>query len=289
MALSLVERAHSRTLALALDEQGQINLPPAAPATADDQALVRALATLYLASQLELAGLVPAVETLTGVAMSGGITVDLGPAAKLLHDYWLGRNQRFHPAERRAFFARLFGVEIANDVSPGPVPVNAGFDDRMITLCESLYKLDERTYNVQYGSPPAQASMRSAALAVADNLLHRGPGIAVFAAKEIVATIQQCIQILQQSTVQRAFSEQSVWGVVRAVLGRYARSQPDVDTFVRRGKAGLVVLSWLADTLPSLASGFSLVVPLNHPVISAAQDWLESSLAVREGAATAAV
>jgi hypothetical protein len=129
--------------------------------------------------------------------------------------------------------------------------------------------------------------MRAAALAVADNLLHRGPGIAVYAAQEIIATIRQCIQILQQTPIQRAFSEQTVWGVVRAILARYGHAQPDVDTYVRRGKAGLVVLSWLADSLPTLAGGFSLVVNLDHPVISAAQDWLESSLAVREGAAPA--
>src|SRR5437763_535258 len=76
MALSLVEQAETRTLALALDQSGAIELPDAAPVSADDQAMIRASATLYLAAQLESAGLISAVETLSGLAMSGGINVD---------------------------------------------------------------------------------------------------------------------------------------------------------------------------------------------------------------------
>jgi hypothetical protein len=285
MALALVDRAHARTVAFTLNELGEIDLPSAVPATADDQALLRALATLYLASQLEFAGLVPAVESLSGLAISGGVSADLGKAASLVAEFWKARNQRLHEAERRAFFSQLFGAETSEN-APGARPAtNAAFDDTMITLCESLYKLDERTADAQYGSPPAQATIRAAALEVANNLLHRGPGIAVYAAQEIIATIRQCIQILQQTSIQHAFSEHNVWGVVRAVLSRNAHAEPDVDNYVRRGKAGLMVLSWLADSLPAIGGGLQLVVSLDHPVIAAAQEWLESSLAVRESAA----
>src|SRR5205814_495829 len=114
----------------------------------------------YLASQLEFAGLVPAVETLSGVGISGGISADLGPAADLLAHFWQERNQRFHEQERRGFFARLFGAETADPAPAG----NAGFDDTMITLCESLYKLDEQGVDEHFGSPSAQAKMRAAAL-----------------------------------------------------------------------------------------------------------------------------
>jgi len=78
-ASALAERAESRAIALAFDAIGDIVLPEAVPATADDQALIRALAPLYLAAQLEEASLLTAVETLCGLAVSGSLQQDLGP------------------------------------------------------------------------------------------------------------------------------------------------------------------------------------------------------------------
>jgi hypothetical protein len=278
-ALGLIDRAHERTFAFALNDFGEVELPTATPATPDDQALLRALSTLYLASQLELAGLVPAVETLSGVAISGGVQGDLGEAATPIAEFWKARNQRFHENERRAFYTRLFGTETVLAAPAGTPHSNRGFDDAMISLCESLYKLDEQS---SYGHSSAPARMRAAALRVAENLLHRGTGVDVFAAQEIVATIQQCIQILQQPSLQRAFHERSVWGTVRGILRRYNQTEPDADNYVRRGKSGMMVLSWIAGALPDLAGSSPVAVDLDHPVIASAEEWLESSLAVRE-------
>ena len=69
----------SRACALALDDYGDIDLPRA-PGSADDQAQLRALATLYLASELEAAGLIPAVETLVRLARAAALPGDLGDA-----------------------------------------------------------------------------------------------------------------------------------------------------------------------------------------------------------------
>src|SRR5262245_60873841 len=106
LANNLVELARVRTRSLALEDLGDIELPPALPATADDQAQIRAIAPLYLASQLEEVNLLKAVETLSSLAISGGIPVDLGDATALIASFWSGRNERFHENERRAFFAR---------------------------------------------------------------------------------------------------------------------------------------------------------------------------------------
>ena len=53
------------------------------------------------------------------------------------------------------------------------------------------------------------------------------------------------------------------------------------------GLRAIVALSWLADALPALDGPTPATVPLDHPVIAAAEEWLESSLAVREGASPA--
>lgn len=288
-ASALVDAAHTRSLALALDVLGDITLPDATPATADDQALVRAIAPLYLAAQLEEAALVPAAETLSGLAVSGGLPTDLGPAAHLIEGFWRQRNERFHENERRAFFARLFGAdqpaEMPGARGRGQTP-NAAFEDLMISLCESLYKLDEQAIGGNYGSPQAQVRVLTAARGLAENLLNKGVGMAAFAAKEIIDTIQLAVQILQQPGVQHAFGAHSLWTAVRAVASRYLHLNPDTATYVARGKSGLIILSWLADSLPLLNDNQPLVT-LNHPVVGAAAEWLQASLSIHEAGSLA--
>src|SRR4051794_12551717 len=95
-ATSLAHRAYSSAVSLALEEYGDIDLPGLTPATAEDQAQLRAVAPLYLAAQLEESQLLPVVETLSALAVSGGLSVDLGPAATQIEAFWRQRNERFH-------------------------------------------------------------------------------------------------------------------------------------------------------------------------------------------------
>jgi len=266
------ERAQTRAVALALDAIGDIALPDATPVTADDQALIRAIAPLYLAAQLEEAELLPAVEALTGLAISGGLQADLGAAASLVQSFWQQRNDRFHATERRALFARLFGSDDAEVVAP--------FENLMIDLSEALYKLDEESLGGNVAGPHAQTRVLIAARALAANLLEKGGGMTPFAAKEILAAIQSAVQILQHAEVQRAVGGHSLWTAVRAVASRYLHVTRDSAVFVTRGKSGLTILSWLADSLPLLND--RMQITLEHPVIAAATEWLQASLTVRE-------
>src|SRR5690242_4865127 len=101
-AFALLDQAEAR--AVALEDLGNIELPPVTPASDADQATVRAVATLYFAAELEAAMLIPTVELLCGLAMSGGLSTDLGDASALIAGFWQARNERFTAAERRAFF-----------------------------------------------------------------------------------------------------------------------------------------------------------------------------------------
>lgn len=282
-ATALAQRAYSSAVSLALQDYSDIDLPDLTPATAEDQAQLRAVAPLYLAAQLEESQLLPVVETLSALAVSGGISIDLGTAATQIEAFWRQRNERFQENERRGLFARLFGA----DDSSGRLTENArelssnqAFDNFMIDLCESLYKLDEQTFD---GSITPQANFRvlMAARNVADNLLERSGGITAFAANEILTTIQSAVQILQQPAVQRAFGARSLWTLVRAFAGRYLQGTSNTTTYVTRGKSGLVILSWLADSLPELSEGGRLLT-LDHPVIGSAAEWLQASLSIRE-------
>src|SRR5712691_6383604 len=124
-----LERAIQLTLGL-LPGDGGIDLPPESSSPADQQSL-RGLASMYLASELEGAGLVPAVEALAG---------DVGPAGAMLVEFWRTRSQRFTAAERQAFFGRLFG-HAAGPTLAGPGGRNDEFEGLMINLTEAIHKL----------------------------------------------------------------------------------------------------------------------------------------------------
>lgn len=283
-AFALANQADAQAIVLALTELGDIELPDTTPSSAEDQAQIRAIAPLYLASQLEEAGLISAVETLSAVAMSGAIRVDLGPAAEFIEGFWQQRNERFHENERRALFTRFFGMDrsqvYSNPTSVRGVP-NEAFENLMIDLAESLYKLDENTMGTNFGSVHSQNRAIMAARSLAENLLNNGGGMTAFAAKEILGTIQAAVQILQQPMVQRAFSSRSLWGTVRAISRRYLNRDVETSDYVTRGKSGLILLSWLADSLAHLGEGRPLIT-VDHPVVGAATEWLQASLSIRE-------
>jgi hypothetical protein len=265
LAERLTAHACTRTLALALDALGNLTLPQ--PSTADDQAHLRTLASLYLSSQLEQASLLAAVELLAGIGIAGGVSVDLGSAASKLMEFWRHRKERFSPEERRALYERLFGSD---------------FENLMISLCEALYKLDEGVIPKGASNPLEQAKVRTLGEQLAEHLLSHTTGESTFAASDILASTRAATGILKDPRVEHAFGAHSVWTTVAAILRRYGTAGPDPVSYVVRGKAGLTILSWLADAHGVIGASSQPLVGLDNPVISAAVDWLQSSLSIEQ-------
>jgi hypothetical protein len=265
-ALTLAERvtahAYSRAQVLAL---GALNPPHATQA--DDHAHLGAMASLYLMSQLEHASLLPSVELLAKMAVSGGLPLDLGSASSRLMQFWQHRNERFSPEERQSLFDRLF---------------NADFDNFMIDLCEALYKLDEGAARPGTSNPLEQAKVRTVAAQLWDHLLNHTTGESAFAATDILAAINAAIGILKDSQLEHAFGAHTLWTTVQAILRRYGGTAEDSPAYVTRGKAGLTILTWLADAQPMLTDSARPFVGLDSPVISAAVDWLSTSLTIEQ-------
>lgn len=259
--------AKASALAIGLDQLGSIDLPPSLGPSID-QAQLRAIASLYLASELENAGVVPAVETLAGIGRS--VQIDLGSAAPLVANFWKGRGNRATPEERATSFERLFGTD------------RSEFQERMLDLCEALYKLDELATNASYGGIAQQTRVRIAATSLVAGLVAAGSGITVFLAQEILASLRDALAILGNRDLRAAFGARDVWGTI-AGIDRVARQRrPDPRLYVRRGRAGMTVLAWLADAAPHLEDQSALLVGLDHPVIPAAVDWMEAALAIGE-------
>ncbi|HYZ79218.1 MAG TPA: hypothetical protein VE596_17770 [Gaiellaceae bacterium] len=278
----LVAAVRAYAAALDLPELTPIELPPVVGSEAD-QANLRAVAPLYLASELEQTGLVVALEMLAGIFATGGIQTDLGPAGPLFATFWHERGQRFTREERHAFYARLFG----DDSGPALAAAggrNAEFDELMIDLAEALYRFGSDSL----GPLPANAErIREAAAQLAANLSPRSGGMTAYAAHDLLETIASAIQIFKQPAVQAALGARSLWTAVRSASERYVHTDADIDAHVTRGKAGQLLLAWLAETVPRLGDVAAVAAP-DDPVIAAAAAWLEASLSIRQREARAA-
>ena len=261
-----------------------IELPPSS-AVQVDQAQLRAIAGLYLASELEAAGVTPAVEAMAGLS-GGGMNLDLGGAAGLVRTFWRARNERPSPAERQAIFARLFGDESGAADADGEG--NDSFELDLIELTEALYKLDELAQNRTYGGLPQQTRVRRAAERLIEGLVAASGSLTVFVAQELLQTLKLALAILQHADVRRALRARDTWDAVAAAarIARLPRTQPRLRA--TRGKAGMTILAWLADAAPHLADTGQPLLALDHPVIPAAIDWLEAALELGESSGGAA-
>lgn len=259
----LAAHAYMRAQALSL---GALNPPH--PVEADDHAHLRAIASLYLLSQLEHASLLPAVELLASMAANGGIQANLGSASEKLMQFWLHRHERFSTEERHHLFDRLF---------------NSDFDNFMIDLCEALYKLDEGALRPGSSNPLEQAKVRTLAQQLSEHLLNQTTGESAFAANDILAVVRAATDILKDPQVEHAFGAHTVWSTVQAIFKRYSVSSEDPVPYVTRGKAGLTILAWLAEARDQLSDSGRPLVGLDNPVIPAAVDWLSTSLTIEQG------
>jgi hypothetical protein len=260
--------AHAYSQALLLKSLKDLTLPH--PVAADDEAHLRTLASLYLLSQLEQASLLPSVELLAGIGMGGGVSVDLGPAASKLMEFWRRRKERFSADERRHLFERVF---------------DSDFENLMISLCEALYKLDEGVLPQGRSNPLEQAKLRTIGEQLTEHLLNHTTSESSFAAIDILASTREATEILKDAHVEHAFGAHTIWMTVTAILQRYGVPGKDPASFVVRGKAGLTILAWLADAHSVMNSSTQPLVGLDNPVISAAVDWLQSSLAIEQSKA----
>ncbi len=266
------------TLAMTLEDAG-LDLPLPAPA-AVDQAHLRAVASLYLASELEQADVIGAADALAALVTSGAISGDMGEASSLVHALWRSRHDRATAEERTAFFARMFGSEGAAAASPD-LGENS-FELDLIELCEALYKLDELATNATFGGFAQQARVRAAANRLIETITSFTSGVAVFMAQEILGALKEALTILGHPEMRGKLGARDMWAAIERIARLARRPRADGQLHLRRGRAGMTVLAWLSEAAPFLGAPAQPLVGLDHPVIAAAVDWLEASLALSE-------
>ncbi|WP_124541786.1 hypothetical protein [Piscinibacter terrae] len=256
LAMEAVQRISARRAwAGALAALGDIDLPDTAPTHEDAQHL-EVIAPLYLASELEQAGLLRTAELIAGLFASGAITQPLGPTAQLINDFWRARRERLSEAERQQLFAQVFEPQ--------------GFYPLMHALCVALSDLLDSPPRA--GDIHAQVVLHEAADALGGWLAPRAVGMAAFAAQDIVQALSQATHFLRDRLLLTAFGAQDLWGLLGTVGNTQGLGAGVIRQRVDLGRQGSTVLAWLAGAVPT-GYAFDPASPQGQQLMAAAYAW----------------
>lgn len=243
------------------------------PATAAVDAMeLRAIGALYLASTLEAAGLIQAAEDLTALLRSGAVQGDLREAGPMVEAFWRMRTQRVAEAERDALFGRLFGAPSASDDATGGS--NGEFEELLLDLCDAIMKAADG------GS---QAGVRVAGTRLAENIASATGEMTQMMGREIFDTLNQAIAILNHTEVRAMLAARTLWDAVAAIDRRFRRSPRPTLSHLRRGRAGMAVLAWLADVVDTLERGTGTLVSVGDTIVDSAVEWVDETLSLVRG------
>lgn len=250
----------------------ELDLPELPPAARADALQLRAVASLYLASTLEAAGLIQAADDLTRLIRTGAVSGDLGEAASDVEDFWADRNNRASEAERLALFGRLFGAPIGPDDIAGGT--NSEFEESLLDLCDAIMKA------IDGGS---QGRVHAAASRLAENVAAASNNMVQMLAREILDSLGRAVAILNHPAVRTMLGGRTMWDAVAAIDRRFRRPPRPTLTHLRRGRAGMAVLAWLADNSEQLGHGGGALVANGDVVVDAAIDWIDETLSIVRG------
>jgi hypothetical protein len=239
---------------------GVIDLPPLRSAPLAD-AQLRVAAVLYFTFELERAGLPRFAEALVEQLVRGRLLIPIGASTgNLLLAWWRQRNHRFQAGEREEIYRRVFGAAPDDDVAAG-----------LRQLAESLAEI---------GRTPAdrsvlhlEARVGAVAQSLGAALSARCVGITAYAAREIVAHLQDALRLLRHPDLSRAFGGGSVTSMLRRfgreILGRDLEPMAPAT----RARAGAAMITWLAQNAAGLRGGL-VSVDRTGAAVRAAETWL---------------
>jgi len=250
----------------------RLDLPVLGPASGDapTPAMVRVFGSLYLAAELEQAGIVPIAELLADQRETFNLT-SYDAAAKL-DGFATREHQWYDRAGRVQLYARLFGIGPSATNDTGTL-TNREFGSLLASFCRALAALAQ-------ASPTAravggiEASALESAEALLANLASRGLGNTLLAARRIEDQVWHAVEILRDPAIGALVGARTLQQTILAILGKDA---PDVQRLIDAGTNGQKVLVWLADALPRLSGTQpGPVIPPNDPIVVTAGLWLDA-------------
>ncbi|QGX99325.1 hypothetical protein EI983_14070 [Roseovarius faecimaris] len=280
--------ALARPLAVSLAQISLPDLPDPPLARPEDAAILRSIAPLYLALELEQTGLLKAGSTLAGLYASGGLRLAPGASADLLMQYHRDYERRLPTDDRYASYLRLFGTA-PKDAAPYAAPnaVNTGFDEAMLALAEAMHHY-ANTSPLHGQMTTAQRQIRNAARRLAENLVMRGGGATGFIAEETLKQISTVISLFKAPDIQAALGARGLWEAV-AQANAWGGMQPrrhalgvsaSARNHLARARAGVALIGWLGERAADLFGVGLLHLERNDPILAQGTAWLEATLSL---------
>lgn len=258
-ALDVLEHCE-RATARAQADLGDIELPDASPAAGVDPALLAPIGPLYLAYQLELAGLLRTAELIAGLFASGSINASLGAAEPLLAAFWRNRRTRLAQQERVELFGRVFEPD--------------AFDPLLDALMQAIASVGD---GVAVDEWREAALVERAGERLLEFLAARAGGMLAFAARDITAAINDALRFMREPPLLAAFSVHDMWQLLQFAAGDGDVPLARIVQHADLGKSGDVVLGWLASAAHAASLRFDRTTPKFDEIVGAAQRWLAAN------------
>jgi hypothetical protein len=252
------------------DDPLHLDLPSLGPGSgeAPDRSTVHVFASLYLACELEQAGVVPIAELLSQERDNLNVT-SYAAAAKL--DDFAGRaHQWYDRAGRVQLYARLFGIGPGATNDAGAL-VNREF----VQLLGSFARALTASAGASAGRASLDAMLQESAQALLGNLEPRALGNTLLAARRIEDQVRHAVDVLRDGAIGSLVGARTMQETIVNILGKDA---PDVQRLIDAGLAGQRLLGWLADAIPRLY-GTAAQAPLlsaSDPIAVTAALWLRA-------------
>ena len=263
------------------------DLPDAVTVTGSDTAVLRAVASLYFAMEIEGTGLTRALSMLAWLYASGGLNLGRGDVATILMEHHRSYEARRPSDDRFAAYLRLFG-----NAPEGAVPfaagdaVNATFEAEMLDLAEAMHRY-ANVSALELAPTVALREIRSAARTLVTGLLMRGGGASHYLAEEALELVQRATTVFGDPIVQTALAARGFWSAVDATLrlaqgrARHGPRAPALTGLARshliRGRSGLMLLNWLAENAQRMAGMGTLDIPRDAAILAEGTSWLQAS------------
>jgi hypothetical protein len=255
------------------DDPLRLDLPALGSGSGDlpSAATVRVFASLYLAAELEQAGVVPIAELLA--EQRDTLNLTSYQAAMKLDDFATRERQWYNRAGRAQVYARLFGIG-AGATNDAGMLVNREFMPIFAALCRALARFAEISAPTR-GTASIDAGARTAAAMVLTNLAPRGLGNTPLAARRLQDQVRRAVDILRDPAIGSLVGARTMQQTIVNILGKDA---PDVQRLIDSGLGGQAVLEWLATALPRIAddSGHVPVLTSGDRIAVTAALWLRA-------------
>jgi hypothetical protein len=250
---------------------GVIDLPALGPEPIV-AAQLRVAAALLWCRELELVGLLPLVEALAEALARGELALPLGRALQRLVPFWKERDERLSAPERHAIYRRVFegSSDEAGPLSPPSSRSAVRADAELEALVDTLLALGRSARDEEPSGLRAQLALRARELGYL--LSERAVGIAAFAARDIVAQIQQALELLREPELGQVLGGGDPWTLLARWGPRLLGRAPNVSSHFARAEAGRTLLGWIADNAARL-DGAARRVERAHELVHAAERW----------------